>query len=233
MTKPLLLTQKLAEATGAPSDIRVGTVAAVTSRGIDVALADGLIRDAGHLTSYNPAVGDPVTMISYANSWVVLGRVLGPGTPTDNASPGLGLGLTILDGCVLSGTGNDMALSTGSLVAVPRYGVSFFHPPTHWVMLLFSFSWYSTVAGDVVQVRLVEAGGTAYSVDNQQVVGGIGNFATMAFMVDPTLGAAARSWSATVQRIGGSGTSRVYDPTARRGSLVAYDLGASSIIRTV
>lgn len=233
MTLPLGLTLGTAERTGTPSDIRTGTVIAVTSRGIDVAVAGGVVEGAGHLTSYNPAVGDPVTMISYANSWIVLGRILGPGTPTDGASPGLGLGSTILDGVALSGTNTDIAVSTGSVVTVPRYAVSFFHPANHWVVLRLGYSWYSSVAGDVMQVKLNEPGGTSMLVETTQVTGGIGNYSTFDIPLPPTLGDAARSWTMTLQRVVGTGTTRVFDPPNRRGSLIAYDLGDQSMIRTV
>lgn len=235
MSSPLLLTQALAARTDSPSDIRQGVVSAVTSRGVDVALAGGLIKSAGHLTSYNPAVGDTVTMISYADSWVVLGRVLGPGTATDLASPGTGIGPSILDGCVTSGTGGDIVTSTGSLVSVPRLSLSYYHPPAHWVMLLFSYCWYSSVSADVMTTRLVEASsGFTYAVDNTQVSGGIGNFATHAIMADQSLGGAARNWSLTFQRILGTGTARLYDPNNRRTSLFAIDMGLyPSIIRVV
>lgn len=235
MTGPLGLTMETAARTSTPSDLRQGTVVAVSARGIDVAYADGLIESAAHLTSYNPAVGDTVTMISFANTWCVLGRLLGPGTPTDYASPGTGLGMTLLDGCALSGTNADMATSVGAEVAVPRYGVSFYHPTNHWAMILMTYSWYSSVAADVLTVRVKEAAaGTQASMDNiQPGVGGIGQFSTFALLLPPSLGGVKRSYSLTVQRISGTGTVRVFDPNTRRGSMLAYDVGDASMIRTV
>lgn len=233
MNDVLGLTRRTAERTADPSDIRTGVVTAVTSRGIDVQVGTGLVTGAAHLQSYNPAVGDTVTMISYSNSWVVLGRSVGPGTATDLATPGTGIGSTILDGMVLSGANVDLATSTGAQVTVPRYGLSFYHPPNHWVLLLLTYNWYSSVGNDVMTTRVKEAGGTSIGVDNTQVVGGIGNTTTLGVMAAPSLGGAARTWSLSVQRVSGSGTVRIYDPGGRFGSWIAYDLGDQAIIRTV
>src|ERR1041384_3661417 len=79
----------------------MGTVVAVTSRGIDVSVGTGLVPNIAHLQGYNPAVGDPVGMLRFEDSWVVLGRPVGPGTATDNVTPGSGLGTTLLGGVVL------------------------------------------------------------------------------------------------------------------------------------
>lgn len=238
MTAPVgarRLTSQTAAGIEAPSDMRMGTVSSVSARGIDVTVAEGLISGAAHLPGYNPAVGDPVAMVRFQDAWLVLGRPVGPGTATDYASAGLALGMPILDGCVLSGTGNDMATSTGAETAVPRYGVTYFHPPNHWVMILMTYSWYSSVASDVLTVRVKEAAaGTQASVDHiQPGVGGIGQFSTFALMTPPTLGGAKRSYSLTVQRFSGSGTVRVFDPSTRRGSMIAYDIGDAGTIRTV
>lgn len=229
------LAQAVAGFAGDPSDIRQGTVSRVTSRGIDVTVADGLVENAAHLTSYNPAVGDPVTMIRYADSWAVLGRLVGPGTATDYATPGTGLGMTLLDGCVLSGTNTDMATSVGAEVAVPRYGVSYNHPTNHWVMILMTYSWYSNVANDVLTVRVKEAlAGTQASMDHiQPGVGNIGQFSTFALLVPPTLGGVKRTFALSVQRFSGTGTVRVFDPNTRRGSMFVYDVGDAGTIRTV
>lgn len=230
------LSQAVAAATADPSDIRQGTVTAVTSRGITVAIATGSVENAAHLTSYNPAVGDTVSMIRFANSWLVLGRLVGPGTATDSITPGTGLGMTLLDGCVLSLTNTDMATSTGAEVTVPRYGLTYYHPTSHWVVILMTYSWYSSVANDVLTVRLKESisNTTVASTDHiQPGVGGIGQFSTLALMTPPTFGGGKRSYYLTVQRFSGTGTVRVFDPSTRRGSMLAYDVGDQSIIRTV
>lgn len=235
MSGPLGLTTATAAATGSPSDLRQGVVTAVTSRGIDVQVGNGLATDLAHLTSYNPAVGDTVVMMLFSNVWFVLGRPVGPGTPTDNATPGTGLGMTLLDGCVTSGTNADMATSTGAEVAVPRYSISFYHPANHWAMILMTYSWYSNVANDVLTVRVKEAlAGTQASMDHiQPGVGNIGQFSTFALLTPPTLGGAKRTYTLSVQRFSGTGTVRVFDPNTRRGSMFAYDTGDAGTIRTV
>jgi hypothetical protein len=216
-----------------PSDIRTGVVTVVTSRGINVQVGSGLVEDAAHLTSYAPAVGDTVTLILYNDSWVVLGRLLGPGTATDYTAPGTGTAGTLLDGCVLSGGGAVMASSTGSVVTVPRYGVTYYHPPGHWVELRWLYNWFSTSTNDVLIVQLLEAGGTALQTIETQGGGGVGSTSEYGLMTPPTLGGAKRSWTMTVQRFAGAGTSRIEDPAVRRGKLLAFDAGDQAIIRTV
>jgi hypothetical protein len=217
-----------------PSDFRTGAVTAVTSRGVSVQVGTGLVENAAHLTSYNPAVGDTVAMTLFNDSWVVLGRLLGPGTPTDYTAPGTGIGAQLLDGCVLSGGGAVMASSTGSVVAVPRYGVTFYHPIGHWVELRWLYNWFSTATNDVLIVQLVEAySGTTLQIVETQGGGGVGSAAEYGLLTPPTLGGAKRSWSMTVQRFAGAGTSRIEDPAARRGKLLAYDAGDQVMIRTV
>ena len=230
---PRRLTAGTSERTNEPTDGRVGLVTAVTTRGLTVDVAGGVIDGVAHLSSYNPGVGDPVLLSRYRDSWTALGRPVGPGTPTDNSSPGTGIGSTLLDGMALSGSGATMASSTGALVPVPRYGVTYFHPAGHWVELRWNYSWFSTVANDVLIMRLVELGGTAVQIEETQPGGGVGNYASRAILVPPSLGGARRTWSMTLQRFSGSGTSRVDDAAARRGSLLAVDAGDQAIIRTV
>lgn len=234
MTGPLGLTRETARRTDAPSDIATGTVSAVSSRGIDVQRGSGLISGAAHLQSYTPAVGDTVTMIRYQDSWVALGRSVGPGTATDNASPGTGLGFTMLDGMVLTQAGGAMATSTGSLVTVPRYGLTFFHPPGHWVLLLVSYTWFCTVGNDILQVSVYESlsGTTFWRAEHVQVTGA-SRFETYAVMAPPTFGGQQRSYGLKIQRVSGSGTNQIEDHTNRRGGFFAYDLGDQTIIRTV
>lgn len=233
VTGPRRLTTGTSERTDEPTDGRVGIVTAVTNRGLTVDVAGGVFPDVAHLSSYNPGVGDPVMLSRYRDSWIALGRPVGPGTPTDNASPGTGIGSTLLDGVALSGSGVTVASSTGALVPVPRYAVTYFHPAGHWVELRWCYSWFSTVTNDVLIVRLVELGGTAVQIEETQPGGGVGNFASRSILVPPSLGGARRSWTMTLQRFSGSGTSRIDDAAARRGSLLAVDAGDQAIIRTV
>lgn len=228
------LTQQTAQAVAAPSNLRMGTVKAVNARGIDVTVANGLISGAAHLPGYNPAVGDPVAMVLFQDSWLVLGRPIGPGTATDNASPGAALGQTLLDGCALKMSGTVLATSTGASATVPRYGVTYYHPPSHWVLIQAAYTWYCTVATDIAQVRVRE------TVSNTQLLqvehpqqGTTSAFATQWALVPPTLGGQARSIGLEVQRFSGTGTSQIEDHATRRGLMLAYDLGSTAIIRTV
>ena len=234
MSSPLGLTQATAGRTDAPSDIRTGKVVAVTTRGVDVQVADGLIKSAGHLTSYNPAVGDTVTMIAFADTWAVLGRLLGPGTANDGGSPGTAIGAQVLDGAMLTQSGSTLASSTGSVAVVPRYGLSVFHPAGHWLEIKATYSWASTVSGDVLQIQLYEGvSGTQIAAHEHVQVGSASVFTTVSFVVPPNYGGTQRTFGLRVQRISGSGVCRVDDNSTRRGSLLAYDLGDQSIIRTV
>jgi hypothetical protein len=234
MTLPLGLTQQAASRTDTPTDVRTGTITAVTSRGVDVRYADGLIENAAHLTSYSPATGDTVVMVSFANSWTVLGRLVGPGTNTNYSGPGTGVTGAILDGMVLSGSGAVMVTSTGALVTVPRYGVTYYHPVNHWVKLEWSYSWFSTSANDALQVRLTETlGAFTAQVEETQGGGAVGNFSTKSIFIPPTLGGTVRAFGMQLQRVSGAGTSRIEDVAARRGGILVYDLGDASIIRTV
>lgn len=234
MTGPRRLTVGTSERTEAPSDARMGIVTAVTSRGIDVAVAGGAVEGIAHLSSYNPAVGDPVYVTRYQDSWMVHGRPVGPGTATDSASPGSGLGATLVDGMALSGGGGVMATSVGAVVTVPRYSVTYFHPPGHWVELQWRYSWFSTVAGDVLQVQLLESlAAYAVQIEHVQPSGGVGNWASQAVLIPPALGDSARTFTMRLQRLAGTGTSRIDDAGARRGALLVFDVGDKSIIRTV
>ena len=239
MTAPVgasRLASQTAARTDSPSDIRMGTVVAVTSRGIDVSVGTGLVPNIAHLQGYNPAVGDPVGMLRFEDSWVVLGRPVGPGTATDNVTPGSGLGTTLLGGVVLSGSGVSPASSTGSVVTVPRYALNYYHPPNHWVMLWVGYSWFNNTVNDVLFVtfknsvtgstigsdELIQAGGAAF-----------GHFASAGYMVPPTEGGKEVKITMSIQRGAGSGTVRIDDPGVRRGYLIALDMGHTSVIPTV
>lgn len=234
---PAALTKGTAEGISGSTDIRLGTIQKVTSRGVDVDVQGGLVQDVAHLDSYNPAVGEPVLLLRFQDAWTVLGRPIGPGTSTDLSGPSGGFGMTLLDGMVLSGANVDLVATTsGSPQTVPRYGVSFYHPSGHWVGLLLTINWYGTAANDGMTVRVLEApGGTVVaSIDLLQGgTGGIGLCSTFLVACPPSLGGTKRTYTLTLHRFAGTGTVRLYDPSSRKGSLMAYDLGDQSIIRTV
>lgn len=227
----------VASMTSGPSDLRTGTVVAVTSRGINVAVAGGLVENAAHLSSYNPAVGDPVALLRFQDSWLVLDRPVGPGTATDLATPGSGLGTTLLGGTVLSGSNTTMASTTGGPVTVPRYRCTYFHPPGHQVLILCGFTWYCSVAADTMEVMLFDAvsgqqGGSM--VFNQSSNNFFSRFETNGQMFWPQVfGGRKVDVYMQIQRLNGTGTSRIDDAALRRGYMVALDMGDSSVIATV
>jgi len=234
---PRGLTSQASSATDAPTDLRSGIVVAVTSRGIDVDVASGRIVGAAHLASYNPAVGDPVALVRFQDAWLVLDRPVGPGTALDLATPGSGAGTNLLGGTVLSGTGATLASSTGTAVNVPRYRCTYYHPPGHQVLILCGVSWYSSVTADSLWIMLWDAvsGVQASIMDlNQMSNNFFGHFETFGAMLQPaTFGGRKVDLYMQVQRAGGTGTSRVDDIAARRGFMIALDMGDGSILATV
>jgi hypothetical protein len=233
---PRGLTQQAGQLLADPTDVRQGRVSAVTARGIDVAVAGGLVADAAHLDGYNPAVGDNVVMTRFADSWFVLGRPVGPGTATDNATRGTGVGATLLNGVVLSGGGATLASSTGAVVTVPRYNLNYHHPAGHWVMLWVGYSWYNNITNDVLFVtfknsvtgatvgtdELIQAGGNAF-----------GHWASAGYLVGPSEGGKEAKITMTIQRGAGTGTVRVDDAAVRRGYLIALDMADQTSLATV
>lgn len=229
------LTTELASRTQSPSDLRSGTVVGVSARGIDVSVGGTVVPGAAHLPGYNPAVGDPVAMLKYDDVWLVLGRPVGPGTPTDNTGAGGAVGPSVLDAMALSGGGSTLATSSGSTVIVPRYGVGFFHPTNHWVLLLVGVSWYSSVANDMVKLQVLNAVTGAVVGETELIMAGtvfFGRFEVWAAMVPPAQGGQGASYYMTILREGGTGASRVDDVAARRGFMVALDMGDTSVVRT-
>lgn len=237
MTTPIRgLTQGTANRTAAPSDLRTGVVTAVAAGGLTVEAAGGTIEGAAHVASYNPAVGDPVAMIQFEDTWLVLGRPIGPGTATDYATAGPVVGASVLKGCVLNGTGGTIATSTGAVVVVPRYSVTYHHPADHWVMLTLAINWYCNTTNDWMRIS-VKNGATGVAVGAFELVQSgnnfFGNRATQSFMVPPDQGGAGRSYYVDIQRVNGTGTVRIDDPIDRLGFLMAYDLGGLSLISKV
>lgn len=241
MSAPLGLTQGTAARTEAPSDIRTGTVTAVTAQGIDVRVGSGLVPNAAHLASYNPAVGDTVTMISYAGSWLVVGRAVGPGTTTDNATPGPSAGMNVLGGVMLAPTGAVLTTSAGAQVVVPKYSLQFHHPHNHWVLLMCGVSWRSSVANDEVFITLWNAtdnpdapvGGT--TLIQGPAVSTVA-YETLTALLPPSRGGMEGDYYMTLQRGAGSGTARIDDTGSgnyRPGYLMALDIADASVMKLV
>jgi len=231
---PRPLTQETAKRTDDPSALRLGTVTEVTARGITVAVANGSVG-ASHLSSYAPAVGDYCAMMQSQDSWVALGRVVGPVTPTDNSKAGTGVGMTILDAMISDGTGGILASSTGALVTVPKFSLTFYHPQNHMVLILAGFNWYGTVTNDWIMAQLWET-----TTNNQvgqfvdiQSSSSFGRADWIYGCVFNSLAGAERNYVFKIQRLTGTGTIRSDDSTTNRPFMIAYDLGDSSVIRVV
>lgn len=231
---PRTLVNETAKKTDEPSNLRVGTVTEVTARGITVAVASGSVG-ASHLSSYAPAVGDYCAMMETKDSWVALGRIVGPVTPTDDSKAGTGVGMTILDAMISNGGGGTLASSTGSLVTVPKYSLTFFHPPGHQVLVLAGFNWYGNTTNDWIMAQLWE------TISNNQVGQFVDIQSSSSFgradwiygCVLNSLGGQQRNYVLKFQRLSGSGTVRMDDSTTNRPFMIAYDLGDSSVIRIV
>lgn len=234
---PRGLTAATAGLTDGGVAVQMGVITAVTSRGLTVARAGGTIEDVAHLSSYNPAVGDPVALVRYQDAWLVTGRPVGPGTTLDTATPGSAAGTTLLDGMALAGAGVSIATSTGAVVVVPKYGVTFYHPPNHWVLLLIGVSWYSSVVNDWLTLSIRNSVTAARVFYTDKIQAGSNSFAqweTIGAMLPPSLGGKGASYYMDLQRVAGSGTSRVDDNLPeRRGYMLALDMGDGAVIRTV
>lgn len=230
MTAPLA--GSVAERTDTATDIRVATVLAVTTRGLTLSVTDGVVYDAAHLGSYAPAVGDSVACLRVRDSWLVLGRPLGPGTAADNATPGTVFGLGVLGGMHTTGSDTTLASSSGSEVTVPGYSVTVHHPTDHSLLLVAGFSWYSSQNADWIAVRLREQS-TAAEVGlwtEPQVSNAFGRVAMISTLVPMSYGGQARSYYMTVQRLTGTGATRIDRVGVRPGFLFAIDLGDKSMV---
>lgn len=234
---PRSLSGQTAAAIGSPSDLRMGVVSAVTSRGINVAITGGLIENAAHLSSYNPAVGDPVALIRFQDSWLVLDRPVGPGTAVDLGSPGSGVGATFLGGTVLNPTNTTLASSTGAFVPVPRYRCTYHHPQGHHVLIVGGFTWYCGTANDWIEITLTDAMTGAQAMSLTRIQAGNNFFSTYETFGVPLLagvfGGKKVDLYMSIRRINGSGTVRIDDSGVRPGYLLAMDIAATSVIATV
>lgn len=227
---PSGLTRQTAEKTDNPSDLRTGAVSAVTSRGIDVQVAGGVIT-AAHLDSYAPAVGDSVALMKTQDSWLAMGRIVGSGTPTDFSSAGTGVGPSVLAAMRTSGTGA-LVSSTGSTVFVPKYSIQYFHPVGHSVLILAFFNWNSTNATDWIIADLVEAvsGSGVGELVEAQINATFGRANLMTGLVRDTFGGARRQINLNMARLSGSGTTTISQTDSRPGYMIALDLGDKSVI---
>jgi hypothetical protein len=142
---PASSTTETAAKTDAQSDLRMGVVTAVTTRGITVQVGAQSI-DAAHLDSYAPAVGDPVALMKAQDSWLAMGRVVGPGNPTDFSAGGPAAGPSFLGSTSLTGISAGTLVSTAAgPVDIPKYDTTYFHPSGHVILVLFGVEWVASV----------------------------------------------------------------------------------------
>lgn len=76
---PSALVAETAGRTDSPAEVRTGVVSSVSGDTVNVSVAGGIVV-ASHLASYTPTVDHRVLLLKVQDSWVVLGRILGPGT---------------------------------------------------------------------------------------------------------------------------------------------------------
>lgn len=212
------------------SDVRTGTVTAVTARGISVSVSGGSI-DAAHLDSYAPAIGDTVALTKTQDSWLCFGRIVGSGTATDSRSPGTGVGPSILAAMHTIGS-STLASASGSPVTVPRYTLTYYHPVGHSVLILAFFTWISTANGDWIIVDIGESvsGRGVGEFVQPQVSASFGRADMMTGLVPEDLGGAKRTVFMSMNRLTGTGVASINCTTARPGYMIALDLGDQSVI---
>jgi len=228
---PSGLTQQTAAKTDNPSDLRTGVVSAVTSRGIEVQVAGGVIA-AAHLDSYGPAVGDSVALMKAQDSWLALGRVVGSGTPTDYTSGGSAAGPTVLDAFYTGGS-STLASSTGATVTVPKFSLTFYHPKNHVVALMWHFGWQSTVTTDWILINMVETvSGLTVGFLDEPIVSTFNRGTDGLGLLGTQFGGAKRNVVMTMSRLAGTGTTSVTEGTPP-GYMIALDVGDGSVFRKV
>lgn len=229
-TGPSSLTRGTAERTDTPSDLRTGVVSEVSARGITVQVASAPVN-AAHLDSYAPAIGDTVALMKTQDTWLCMGRIVGSGTSTNFLAPGSGVGPSVLAGMRTLGT-STLASSTGSAVPVPKYTLTYYHPPGHSVLIMVYFTWICTASADWIIADLTETT-TATPVGEfvePQVTGNFGRADLWTGLVKETLGGTKRTVSMTMSRLTGTGTVSVNQNESRPGYMLALDLGDKSVI---
>jgi hypothetical protein len=228
------LAEQTAQRTDAPTDLRMGTVTAVTAFGIEVDVGGGTVT-ASHLDSYAPSVGHTVVLQRLLDAWVCLGRPIGSGTDQGGGSPGSGMGATVLGGATLGGSGT-IASSTGAEVACPGMSMSFFHPIGHTVLLVAGFWWASSNSADWIitrwRVNHPSGGGILLGEWSEPVVNsGFGRYGVHMAVAPPTYGGPNRTYYLNMLRITGSGTTSISRNSGATSFVTAIDLGDSSLVK--
>jgi hypothetical protein len=195
---PAKSTTEVAGKTDAQSDLRMGTVTAVTTRGITVDVGAQTV-DAAHLDSYAPAVGDPVALMKVQDSWLALGRVVGPGNASD---------LSLLGGGIVT-TSRTTSTAAGP-VNISGWDIDFWLPPNHAALIVAGFPYFGSIAGSVGQMTLVVVGsGNIAQLRRTAVTANIAQMETLTGVVMPSSLGRAIEVVAQLQFISGTGTSNV------------------------
>lgn len=233
---PREITTQTEGKTEGPSDLRVGTVKAVSAQGITVTVASGDII-AAHLDSYSPTVGDAVALMKAQDSWLVLGRAIGPGTrvATDLTGPGPTATGSTLAGLVTAGDGTVMASSAvGVTVDVSKLDLNYYHPVGHHVLCSLGFNWTASAANTGLVVDVWE-NTIASPVQISQLVITSAGAASRTNWINIQCVLAANTYGGAPRNINvavtsqTAGTVTVTD-SSRRAYLFVQDLGHTSFI---
>jgi hypothetical protein len=210
----------------------VGTVVAVTSRGVDVAVAAGVVESAAHLDSYAPALGDSVALGQILDSWIVLGRLVGPGMASDGSAAGPAIGPSFLGGGMV--TTSAAASTGGAVVQVPGYDISFWLAANHSALVLAGMPWYGSVAASTIQIMLSAVNITQISqMRRTTITANSATVETLSGVVVPDVVGRLIRVVAQVQLIAGTGTANVQGFSVAPGYMVALDLGDTSFTPVV
>lgn len=224
-------TSETASKTDAQSDLRMGIVTAVTTRGITVNIGPE-VKDAAHLDSYAPAVGDPVALMKTQDSWLAIGRVVGPGNSTTLEGPGPAVGPSLLGGGIVTTT-RSTSTAAGP-VNISGWDIDFWLPPNHAALIVTGLPYFGSVAGSVAQFTLVAVGvGQVAQLRRSAISGNIVQMETMTGVVMPSSVGRAINVIAQLQFLSGTGTSNVAGFSVNPGYMFAMDLGDTSFMATV
>lgn len=169
---PAKSTTETAQRTDAQSNLRMGVVTAVTTAGITVAVGPQTIT-AAHLDSYAPAVGDAVALMAVSDSWLAMGRVVGPGNPTDFSAAAAAVGPSLVgEGFAGNTVGGTMMTTTGSFANVSsKYTIDYYHPQNHVIMVVMGVC-FSASASTAVGTFLIFENTSATNVGFRRIVPG-------------------------------------------------------------
>jgi hypothetical protein len=154
------LAQEVAEKTDRPSELRVGTVTAVTYSVVTCEVAGGTV-EASRLASYMPAIGEPCVLMMVGDSWIALHSVYGAGSPAS-----VRLGIANYN----QASSGDTTSST-SFVDMSGTGLVFVkRSPISWIRLKLAFSAFASVnlgvmIGGIRLTGITGTNATGYSID--------------------------------------------------------------------